>query len=105
MTNETYNFLLNQRGITTITEERSKGFKLIWKNFAPSKVIAHAWRLLWDRLPTKSNLCRRGVLGRNSDLNCCLCRQETETGKHLFFEFGWRYTVMTRPNSLHQNPG
>ncbi|KAL8475345.1 hypothetical protein ACS0TY_028141 [Phlomoides rotata] len=56
-----------------LNEETLKGFKLIWKSSAPMKVIAHAWRLIWGRLPTKSNLCRRGILKHTYDLRCIFC--------------------------------
>jgi hypothetical protein len=36
-------------------------FERIWKCPAPSKVIAFSWKLLRNRIPTKSNLVRRGV--------------------------------------------
>ncbi|KAL8474853.1 hypothetical protein ACS0TY_031319 [Phlomoides rotata] len=69
-TKETYLFLLNRNRSFALSEEQLKGFKLIWRNFAPLKVIAHAWRLLWDRLSTKANLRRRGVIGPNDDTTC-----------------------------------
>ncbi|KAL8468368.1 hypothetical protein ACS0TY_031551 [Phlomoides rotata] len=67
-------------------EETLKGFKLVWKSSALMKVIAHAWRLIWGRLPTKSNLRRRGILKPTDDLRCIFCGYQEETEKHIFFE-------------------
>jgi hypothetical protein len=36
--------------------------EMIWHRQAPLKVSVFAWRLLRDRLPTKSNLVNRGVI-------------------------------------------
>jgi hypothetical protein len=33
----------------------------VWKSWAPSKVIVFSWQLLLDRIPSRSNLIRRGV--------------------------------------------
>ncbi|KAL8491338.1 hypothetical protein ACS0TY_023097 [Phlomoides rotata] len=94
-TKATYIFLLSQISQTIISEELSSGFKLIWKNYAPLKVIAHAWRLLWDRLPTKCNLQRRNILGLNDVLSFCFCNLEVESGKHIFFECSVTYQIWT----------
>jgi len=41
--------------------QNSKTFQALWSlKFAPSALMC-AWRLLLDRLPTRSNLVRRGV--------------------------------------------
>ncbi|KAL8515049.1 hypothetical protein ACS0TY_013943 [Phlomoides rotata] len=104
-TKDTNDFLLQNDQTSYINEETVKEFKLIWKSNAPPKVITHAWRLLWGRLPTKSNLCMRGILSLLDDLRCVLCGLEDETEKHYFFEccvihgiwmecFAWLQTQM-----------
>ncbi|KAL8497178.1 hypothetical protein ACS0TY_020750 [Phlomoides rotata] len=85
-TKETYSMILNLDRDAQFNEETLKGFKLIWKSSAPMKVIAHAWRLIWGRLPTKSNLRRRGILKPTNDLRCIFCGHQEETEKHIFFE-------------------
>jgi len=57
--------------------------KLIWHPQVPSKVSILAWRLLRDRLPTKSNMLRRGIIhGENSSCVAgCGC---IESVQHLF---------------------
>nr|KYP43727.1 hypothetical protein KK1_034807 [Cajanus cajan] len=37
-------------------------FRWIWTSIAPTKVLAFAWRVILNRIPTKDNLFRRGVL-------------------------------------------
>jgi hypothetical protein len=37
-------------------------FKFIWKCGVPSKVSALAWQLILNRIPTRDNLRRRGVI-------------------------------------------
>jgi hypothetical protein len=61
----------------------SFAFKFIWKSGVPSKVCAFSWQLLLDRVPTRDNLHRRGVLNVANTL-CPLCLEEVETACHLF---------------------
>lgn len=37
-----------------------------------------------DRLPTKENLMKRGIVTEEADLVCPLCNQHPETAYHLF---------------------
>jgi hypothetical protein len=55
----------------------------IWKGVVPSKVSALVWQVLLDRIPTKENLVRRGIL-LNEAAGCDLCDGVSETSKHLF---------------------
>ncbi|MCH87455.1 ribonuclease H, partial [Trifolium medium] len=59
-------------------------FNYIWKSGVPSKVCALVWQLFLDRLPTRDNLCRRGVIIRSEDAFCPLCTREVESSRHLF---------------------
>ena len=49
-----------------------------------------AWRVLQNKIATRVNLERRGMLVESS--LCCLCGKEEESYRHLFFEcnFAWR---------------
>ncbi|KAL8498491.1 hypothetical protein ACS0TY_021716 [Phlomoides rotata] len=60
------------------------GFDLIWNKFSPLKVIIHAWRLLWERLPTTMKLQRRNALPSNADMNCVFCTCHPESVRHIF---------------------
>jgi hypothetical protein len=58
-------------------------FKNIWRSAVPSKVSALAWQLLLDRIPTRVNLCKRGIVTMDATL-CPLCGGDPETARHLF---------------------
>jgi hypothetical protein len=55
----------------------------VWHKLVPSKVSIFAWRLLQDRIPTKSNLVRRQVLQHGSNVCVSGCGVP-ETVDHLF---------------------
>jgi len=59
-----YKFLTAQLPTATLVPVSS-----LWHKDVPLKVVLFAWRLFRDRLPTKDNLFRRGVLDQNS-LEC-----------------------------------
>jgi len=55
----------------------------VWHKLVPSKVSLFAWRLLQNKIPTRSNLVRRHVLQPNG--NFCVGGCGTiETTYHLF---------------------
>ncbi|GKA80488.1 RNA-directed DNA polymerase, eukaryota, partial [Tanacetum coccineum] len=54
-----------------------------WVKFIPIKVNVFSWRARRDRLPTRVNLSRRGVL-LDSHL-CPLCNAAMEDVQHVFF--------------------
>ncbi|GAU44688.1 hypothetical protein TSUD_183460 [Trifolium subterraneum] len=56
---------------------------LIWHPQVPLKVSILAWRLLRNRLPTKSNLITRGILPTAAHF-CVSGRGEAESAHHLF---------------------
>ncbi|MCI21389.1 70 kDa peptidyl-prolyl isomerase, partial [Trifolium medium] len=56
---------------------------LIWHPQVPLKVSIFAWRLLRDRLPTKSNLVTRGILSSAAHLCVSGCGG-AESAYHLF---------------------
>ena len=59
------------------------GFQQLWDIKIPPRALTFAWRLLWDRLPTKVNLSRRQV---EIDTELCpFCQSQPETASHLFF--------------------
>jgi hypothetical protein len=65
----------------------------IWKSPAPSKVIAFSWMALLDRIPTRANLERRGVLSQVDHRNCVMCGHSEETTTHLFMhcDMAWLF--------------
>jgi hypothetical protein len=56
---------------------------LVWHKHVPLKVSIFAWRLLQNRLPTRMNLVRRGILFENA-ARCLLGCDANETCQHLF---------------------
>ena len=65
-------------------------FGKLWScKVAPSAFLT-AWRVLENKVATRANLVRRGVVVDSS--LCCLCGKEEEHYRHLFFEcsFAWR---------------
>ncbi|PNX84965.1 receptor-like kinase [Trifolium pratense] len=56
---------------------------LIWHPQVPLKVSVLAWRLLRDRLPTKTNLVTRGILSPAAHFCVSGCG-EAESAQHLF---------------------
>jgi hypothetical protein len=65
-------------------DEEKGVFALLWKCPAPSKVVALAWRVLLNRIPTKENLSLRNVLGPGVHLGCGMCNRIGESALHLF---------------------
>jgi hypothetical protein len=58
--------------------------KRVWESFAPTKVVIFSWQLLLQRLPTRGNLSRRGLLLPPEQALCAWCSSEVETEAHLF---------------------
>jgi len=59
-------------------------FKMFWKSKVVSTALVTARRMLENKLATKANLERRGIIVASS--TCSLCGIEEETSTHLFFE-------------------
>lgn len=55
----------------------------VWHRLVPSKISLFAWRLLQDRILTKSKLVRRHILQQNDNI-CVEGCGFTETTNHLF---------------------
>ncbi|KAK2361308.1 hypothetical protein QL285_086472 [Trifolium repens] len=56
---------------------------LVWHKQVPLKISIFAWRLLRDRLPTKSNLVARGIISPE-DQFCVFGCGGVESAQHLF---------------------
>ncbi|KAL5191983.1 Serine/threonine-protein kinase ATM [Glycine soja] len=65
------------------SEVQQLAFQQLWDIKIPPRALSFAWRLLWDRLPTKDNLARRQI-HMDSDL-CPFCNSKPESASHLFF--------------------
>ncbi|XP_058733314.1 uncharacterized protein LOC131604915 [Vicia villosa] len=58
--------------------------KEIWTTGMPSKVNIFAWRLLQDRLPTRTQLLKREIIADNEDCLCVYGYPIKEDINHLF---------------------
>ncbi|KAK2369885.1 hypothetical protein QL285_082984 [Trifolium repens] len=56
---------------------------LIWHKQVPLKVSVLAWRLLYNRLPTRDNLVRRHIIAYDAQL-CVIGCGGVKTAHHLF---------------------
>ena len=81
----------------------------LWKLKVPNKILVFTWKLLRDRLPTRSNLHRRQVV--INDRRCLLCGNMEEDTGHLFFHCSkviplWWESLswVTSVGPLPQNP-
>jgi hypothetical protein len=86
-------------------------FDHIWESSAPSKVIAFSWQLLYDRIPSRSNLDIRGIFSPEVSLECVGCVGRVEASPHLFLHcpksmvvwyalFRWLGVVVVMPPSV-----
>ncbi|KAJ9564749.1 hypothetical protein OSB04_000715 [Centaurea solstitialis] len=82
---------LSNNGIYTVASLRNAfddmalrrcGPPTTWNKIVPGKVRVLNWRIGIDRLPTKVNLEKRGVL--LDDTSCPVCKGDPETREHVF---------------------
>ena len=57
------------------------------------KVVAFSWKLLLDRIPTRSNLSRRNCLPPDMSTLCVLCGSSEESTNHLFLHCDFSASV------------
>lgn len=60
-------------------DQRNPLWRKIWHLKIPTKIRTFAWRAYMNGLPTKLNLCRKGV---NISPMCPMCKQEPESISH-----------------------
>ncbi|XP_028184689.1 uncharacterized protein LOC114371456 [Glycine soja] len=91
------------------SEDHYLGFCQLWDTKIPPRALTFAWRLLWDRLPSKENLSRRQVDLAN-DL-CLFCQSNSESASHLFFTcknvmpLWWEFNTWVKEDrALHCRP-
>jgi hypothetical protein len=71
-------------------------FQRIWKSGAPLKVNAFSWQALIDKIPSKSNLFRRGVVREVEETYCNCCGVSLETTTHILLHCNLASTVWYR---------
>ncbi|KAE8666427.1 Regulator of rDNA transcription protein 15 [Hibiscus syriacus] len=58
--------------------------KNIWRDLVPPRVEIFMWQVMYQRVPVKQELHRRGV-SAIVDVACPFCKKEAESSSHLFF--------------------
>ena len=71
---------------------------LVWHKHVPLKVSIFAWRLLWNRLPTRTNLVHRGILS-GAVAGCLSGCGDIETSQHLFISCDFYGTLWHKVRS------
>jgi hypothetical protein len=71
----------------------------VWQQHVPLKVSVFVWRMLRNRLPTKENLCIRGIVFRDAQLCVGGCGQR-QSVTHLFFGLSVVWFVMASSSPL-----
>lgn len=106
-----YSEILRQQPVMTVSRNFAKACKWVWNSLAPIKVSTMGWRLLWKRLPTKSNLIKRGVRISDEEEVCTRCGLYGEDEVHVFYscEFAkvvWNliYVWIKHPLIIHVDP-
>jgi hypothetical protein len=64
-------------------------FEQLWKSPAPSKIIVFSWQVLHNRIPTRDNLMRRGIIQGDNSTDCVLCTGLRESTIHLLLHCGY----------------
>lgn len=61
---------------------------ILWRKDVPIKVFIFVWRLFGNRLPTKANLFRRGIIHFEDQMCAGGCGMQ-ETNDHLYLNCGF----------------
>ncbi|GKV11964.1 hypothetical protein SLEP1_g23173 [Rubroshorea leprosula] len=61
-------------------------FSRVWNSYIPTKICGFVWQLLLNKIPTKANLFKRGVISQTQELICCFCNEHVEDRDHLFLK-------------------
>jgi hypothetical protein len=68
-------------------------FEQIWRSPAPSKIFAFSWQLLHNRIPTRDNLVRCGIIRDDNLRDCVVCSGVKESSIHLFLHCQYAYQI------------
>jgi len=86
MVNSTYNCLTRAHEGDSVFV-----YKKFWKSKVMPSALVFAWRVLENKIATRTNLERHGIAVES--LLCSLYGVEEETCRHLFFECRIAWTV------------
>ncbi|XP_057443259.1 uncharacterized protein LOC130735191 [Lotus japonicus] len=79
-----------------VTEPADRVFHKLWSLKAPSNTLSLAWKILLNRIQSKENLRRRGILNTETETCCSFCSAVEESTSHLIFTFAisWRIWML-----------
>ncbi|CAI8590018.1 unnamed protein product [Vicia faba] len=79
--------LIRDRELEDVVESESKlALKMIWKTNIQSKLKVFGWRVVLNRLPTKDQLVKRGIIRDEHEEVCVFCDEKPEDLEHLLFK-------------------
>lgn len=94
-----------------IESEESDIFNKMWFSAAPSNVLAFCLRVFLNRVQTKDNLSKRGIIQQGAVGMSVLCSEKEENLNHLLFSctFAWKvwmrcYNWIGIRTALAENP-
>ncbi|GKV32990.1 hypothetical protein SLEP1_g41549 [Rubroshorea leprosula] len=74
----------------------SQTYARVWNKLIPTKICAFGWQVLQDRIPTKLNLYKRGIILDANQTMCSLCGTNIEDTNHLFIHCSVAYLVRSK---------
>jgi len=74
---------------------------LVWQQHVHLKALMFVWQMLRNRLPTKENLCRRGIVFQDAQLCVGGCGQRQYVTHFFFFGLSVVWFVMASSLSLN----
>ncbi|KAL8459447.1 hypothetical protein ACS0TY_036799 [Phlomoides rotata] len=77
---------LMENAVGSDDDDKNQAYELLWRSATTRRTQAIVWKVLRQRMPTREDLRRRGIIQGNGDTTCVLCGEEEENLNHLFFE-------------------
>jgi hypothetical protein len=91
-TGDTSNCYSVKSAYKILTEDSNLVFKKVWNKLVPLKVTVFGWQVFQNRIPSKKNLSKRGILDSTAT-NCTRGCDRVESSSHIFFECNIAYEV------------
>ncbi|XP_058742452.1 uncharacterized protein LOC131614937 [Vicia villosa] len=88
-----YAKLLQGQDASPIDPSYKSCLNVVWDSLIPQKVKLFGWRLLRNRLATRDQLIRRGILEGDDNCRCPLCNSAAESSEHLFLRCNWSVRI------------
>ncbi|XP_058733030.1 uncharacterized protein LOC131604618 [Vicia villosa] len=86
--------LFRDRGLEdVITSDTQMALEMIWETNISSKLKVFGWRVILNRLPSKDQLVKRGIITTDEDKICALYSVDFEDLDHLLFRCSFSQNV------------